>query len=167
MKRKNKAIAGAMSMMLLCAAVMPVSAAAPEDQTSSTQLNAEVDSKYTLTIPSTTNIQFNELSTKLDGELKVTGNVDTDEQIVVKATANPLTKTSGEKIDYKLTDGTTDFTGAVWNEAELRAGLANAEGQKAIDLFIEITQDEWNQAKAGSYTGNVTFVASLDTVTTE
>lgn len=164
---KKRWIAGIASVMLLTTAIMPVYAESPSQQSGELQIKTEVDSAYTLTIPQNADIEFERTSTQLSGALKVSGNVDTDEQVTVTATANPLSKTTGETIDYTLTDGSNVFRQAVWNESELRAGLTNEEGQKAIDLFIEITQDEWNQAKAGSYTGSVTFVASLDTVTTE
>lgn len=162
---KKKWIAGMASVMLLTTAIMPVYAESPSQQSGEMQIKTEVDSSYTLTIPQNTDIEFEKTSTQLSGALKVSGNVDTDEQVTVTATANPLCKTTGESIDYALTDGTAAFKGAVWDEAELRAGLTNAEGQKAIDLYIEITEDEWSQAKAGSYAGTITFVASLDTDT--
>lgn len=162
---KKRWIAGMASVMLLTTAIMPVYAESPSQQSGELQIKTEVDSSYTLTIPQNTDIEFEKTSTQLSGALKVSGNVDTDEQVTVTATANPLSKASGETIDYALTDGTAAFTGAVWDEAELRAGLTNAEGQKAIDLYIEITEDEWSQAKAGSYAGTITFVASLDTDT--
>lgn len=150
-----------MAGVMLLAAAMPVYAGDSSQQSGELQIKTDVDSSFTLTIPQNTNIDFKSTSTQLSGVLKVSGNVDTDEQITVTAKASPLAKTSGETIAYTLTDGTAAFTGAVWNEAELRAGLTNAEGQKAIPLYIEIAEDEWSRAKAGSYAGTVTFTAEL------
>lgn len=159
---KKKIIAGMMSVLLATGMTMPVGAANPGQQSGSTQLNTSVESSFILTIPATTNIVFNETKTQMPGSLKVSGNVDTNDWVLVVATTNPLEKITGESIDYSLTDGTNVFTDARWNETELRAGLTSAEGQKEIPLFVEITEEEWKQAKAGNYTGTVTFVAGLN-----
>ena len=66
---KRKTLAGIMSLAVIAAVAVPVHA---EDKT--TELNTNVPSKYELTIPMTTEIDFNTLSTDLNGTLKVTGN---------------------------------------------------------------------------------------------
>lgn len=176
MKKSRKRIA-------LCIAALTMAAALPvyaqeTTQTETTKLSASVDSKYTLTIPQDTSIVFNRTSTELNGTLKVTGNVDTDEKVVVTALSGALhNNTHGVDLPYTLktaASATTDtettdtettdtetkaFTEAEWSESELRAG--QTETGKEIQLFIGITEDAWKAAKAGSYEGTITFTATL------
>lgn len=85
---KKRFIAGMMSVALMGAMALPVGAAATDSQTM--QLTASVEPTFTLTIPAKTDIDFNSTSTNLNGTLKVTGNVLSNQKVTVTATANAL-----------------------------------------------------------------------------
>lgn len=149
---KRKTLAGMMSLAVMATVAVPVYA---EEKT--TAINTSVESKYELTIPTTTDIAFNVTSTNLNGELKVTGNVKPNETVTVSAVKNKLENqdNAGAEIDFALKQGTGDFTSATWNEQEL------IEETKAISLSVAIEQSAWDNAKAGEYTGGIVFTAEL------
>lgn len=162
-KMKKKRIAAMTGTLLLASAV---TAQAAQQQKDTVDLYAEVASTFILTIPASTEIPFGGLKTDLTGVLQVTGNVDTDEQVTVTASVQPLHNDShNEDISFEVKAGETAFQSAVWSETELRAGLESADAAKKIVLSVHIGQSAWDQAKAGAYAGSVTFQAELGKVT--
>lgn len=150
-------------MSALMIAGMAVPAAASQQEKSVT-VTTNIASSFTLSIPSATSINPGNIKTKMSGVLQVTGNVDADEQVTVSVTTTPLHNTSGGEIDYVITAGndTEAFTGDTWNETELRANTP-----KEISLYVNIAKNDWLQARAGAYTGTVTFTAQLTNVSSE
>ena len=121
------------------------------------ELNAYVESTYTLTIPSKTEIVFNSTSTDLNGTLKVTGNVRPMQKVTVKAELNALhNAVQNTNLPYKLMSGAVEFQAADWSETELRAAEP-----KELQLSVDIAAEDWNQAKGGEYQGNIVFTAEL------
>lgn len=161
--KKNR-LTGMMSAALATAMMMavPVGATAPEPQRDSTTVTTDIASSFVLTIPATTNITYGVERTQITGTLKVTGNVDTNEQVTVAVETSPLhNQTHNENIIYTVTASETGedaFTGDVWTETELR------DETKEIPLYVLISGDAWSQAKAGDYEGTITFTAQLSTV---
>lgn len=154
---KKRFIAGMMSAAMMAGMALPVNASATDSQTM--ELSASVESEFTLSIPSTTAIAYNQTSTDLNGTLKVTGNVLPTQKVTVTATANPLKNSvQNTELPYKLMNGTTEFTSAEWSETELRAATP-----KELTLSVDITEDDWKAAKAGAYTGSIVFLAELVT----
>lgn len=161
--KKNR-LAGMMSAALAAAMMMavPVGATATGPQRGSTTVTANVASSFVLSIPASTTINYGVERTKMSGSLKVTGNVDTNEQVTVAVETSPLhNQTHNENIIYTVTASETGedaFTGDAWTETELR------DETKEIPLYVLISGDAWDQAKAGDYEGTVTFTAQLSTV---
>lgn len=153
---KKKWIAGVLTAALCMTNMLPVYAA-KNQQSGTTTVTATVDSTYTMTIPAETKIPFNQVETKLNGQLKVKGNVRSNEEVSVVAAANPLENEKNEMISYVLKQGETEFKSATWSEQELRE-------EKAYDLSVTIPQATWDTAKAGTYTGGIVFTAELRTV---
>lgn len=147
----NKIGKSIMALSMAGCMILPVMA---EEKT--TTLTASKASTYTLTIPADTQIIYDTEKTELKG-LKVTGNVKPGSTVNVKATKNPLQR-SGTKdvLTYSLSNGDTEFESASWSEDELRAG------DKEITLSVNITKDAWASAKAGDYTGSITFDITLN-----
>ena len=157
---RQKRIACILGIALLSAAALPVYAQ-ETSQEKTTQLEAEVGSEYTLTIPAKTTIAFNATETDLTGTLKVSGNVLPTQNVTVTATCNPLhNAVQNTNLPYtlKIKDGDT-FSSAQWNEDELRSGQTG-DG-KQIALSVAITEDEWKKAEAGKYEGSIVFSAEL------
>lgn len=154
---KKQMISGALGIAMLSMLVLPVHA---EDQSGDTTIKAKIDSTYTLTIPLETEIAFNAETTNLASKLKVTGNVLPTQKVDVTATSgNFHNSVQDTDLPYTLKDDKGAFTGASWSADELRAGL---EGKgKEIGLSINIAPSDWNQAKAGDYTGTITFTAAM------
>ena len=150
---QKKWIAGVLTAALMMTSMLPVYAA-ENQQSGTTTVTATVDSTYTMTIPAETKIPFNQVETKLNGQLKVKGNVKSSEEVYVTADANPLENEKNETISYVLKQGGAEFTNATWSEQELRA-------EKAYDLSVTIPQATWDTAKAGTYTGGIVFTAQL------
>lgn len=157
---RKKRIACILGIALFFAAALPAYAQEPT-QEKTTQLEAEVASTYTLTIPAKTTIAFNATETDLEGTLKVSGNVLPTQKVTVTATSNPLHNTAqNTNLPYTLkVKGENAFSSEEWDEDELRSGLTG-EG-KQIALSVAITADDWNKAKAGKYEGSIVFSAEL------
>lgn len=158
---KRKILVGMMSALLAVGMAVPVGATETNPKSDSTTVTADVASSFVLSIPSTTDIVYKVEKTQIEGTLKVTGNVDTDEQVTVSVQPGQLHNEShNENIVYTITEGTgaEAFTGAAWSETELRAG------SKEFSLHVNISDDAWEQAKAGDYEGIVTFTAQLGKV---
>lgn len=152
---KKKMIAGALSLAVLSAAAIPVCA-------DETLIQVTIPTSYQLTIPKETNIGFNAESTNLDGVLKVSGKVLPTQSIQVtvetKALHNSVQNTN---LPYTLKCGADTFTGAVWSEEELYAGLAGEGEGKELQLSVAIDKAEWDKAEAGKYEGGIVFTATL------
>ena len=64
-----------------------------------------------------------------------------------------------------VTSNTTQqFSSDIWNETQLRDRLNGGDG-KTVSLSVNITEDNWKSAEAGTYTGNITFTSELSSVT--
>ena len=163
--RKSRKLAALLTAAVLMGSLaVPAGVWAADQQTESSDLIAEVSSTYQLKIPAQTTLSFGAQTTKLNGVLKVSGNVDVDQKVTVTATANALQNTShGTELAYTLLDGEQNlFQTADWSEEELRAGLEGDGKGKEIPLSVAITEETWKAAKAGTYEGSITFTAELE-----
>ena len=149
--------------MMLSVTCLPVRAAGEGNpQSGTTNLSVSKDSSYTLTIPaSQKNIIYGATSTEL-GDLLVTGNVDVGKEVTVSVTKHVLVRAGSpsDTITFALVDHTgntaAEYVATTWNETELRAGTKN------VPLTVDITQDAWDSAKAGSYIGSIVFAAQMN-----
>lgn len=153
---KKKWIASILTTALMITSMLPVYAA-ENQQSGTTTVTATVDSTYTMTIPAETTIPFNQIETKLNGQLKVKGNVRNSEKVSVTATEKPLENENKETIAYVLKQNGAEFKSATWSEQDLRA-------EKAYNLSVTIPKEIWDTAKAGTYAGGIVFTAELKTV---
>ncbi len=149
----------ATALLLALMLVLSVGAAAfAADQSGETLVRASIESTYILTIPREQTIAFNALSTELSSPLKVTGNIASGKKVTVTAATEALAcPTQDTTIPFSLQKDGSDFTSEDWTDAELRAA-----SPKEITLSIEIAAAAWNAAKAGEYTGTITFQAKLN-----
>lgn len=157
---RKKIIAGITCAMLMGAMALPVSA-------EETPITATVGSSYELTIPASTNIVYNATTTPLNGIVTVEGNVLPNQIVTVSATPGNLHNSEqNTNLPYTLvTSNTTQqFSSDTWNETQLRDRLNGGDG-KTVSLSVNITEDNWKSAEAGTYTGNITFTSELSSVT--
>ncbi len=157
---KRKITMGLTAFALMGAMALPVSAQ-ENTESKDTTIRATIQSTYTLTIPAETTIDFEAVSTNLEGELKVAGNVLPSQEVEVTANAGTFHNTvQNTDLPYKLMNGQEEFKTSTWDEDTLRAGLQEGQG-KAIPLSIAIEEADWETAEAGEYTGTITFTATL------
>ena len=153
---KNRWIAGVLATALLMTGVMPVYAA-ENQQSGTTAVKARVESTYTLTIPSNTNLSFGAENTAI-GALSVTGNISPTQQVEVSAEKTDFVDETdaANTFSFDLLHDGQIFTGQIWSEAEVRA----AQAVSAL-LTVHISEATWKNAKAGSYRAVLTFRAEL------
>lgn len=142
MKLTKKLIAGAMALTLSLAVTIPAFAEEVEISTS-------IDPTYTVTIPEETEIEFNVTETDFGAITLTSALVNPGYYVKVAVTPNALANDADETktIPYTVTDASGDeFTSAEY----IAAGDTTA-------LKIAITEDDWNAAFAGDYSGTVIF----------
>lgn len=154
---KKRIITSLMALTLMVTIVLPVSA---EQEKVETTLELDVKSVYNITIPKGQSIEFANTETELDGELAITGNIRTNEKVVVKVERTEfINKTVPERtIAYTLSQRgeMAEFTTMEWSDVELRA-----ETPVAYDLDVNITEAEWGSAYAGNYESVITFKVGI------
>lgn len=123
-------------------------------QSAIAEISVDIAPTYTVTIPDNTQITFNTTQTDF-GKVELTkAQLEVGKSVKVTAQAGALANTDDntKTIPYTVMAGETAFTGAEYT----------AQGQ-STDLTLNVTQDAWNSAYAGSYEGAVTFtVAYID-----
>ena len=114
---------------------------------------------YTVSIPEDVSVTFNDTETNW-GSIEVTqAQIEPNMQIEVSLTADNADSTlvlvnqadETKTIPYTVNDENGIFS----------SGTYLATGDKT-ELTINITQDNWNQAAAGSYEDTVTFTVSYE-----
>ena len=179
--KKSRFIAG-FSAMALAISAMSISAfAAPEptkiDQTTpepkqgQAVITTTIEPTYIVTIPADTTVAFNALSTdfgsveltqaRLDPGKQIKVTVDTDGELNNAADASNV-------IPYIVTaQYATGEPGGVYMPFNVKGSdlTFDTTGQ-AFAMEIQITENDWNKAYAGSYSDTVTFNVSYEDVPT-
>ena len=141
----------------LSAASLGVSAATITDQsdpkTGETTITTQIAPTYTVTIPDKVSIVFNTTQTQFGTVELSKAQLEVGKSVYVQASAGALANTADntKTIPYTLMAGENTFTGAEY----IAAG-------QSTSLTLNISQDDWNRAYAGSYEGAVTFTVSYD-----
>ena len=140
------------ALALVSAMALPVSAA-DNTQTGDMNVQATVKSDYTLTVPKeVVNIPFEQENTEL--KITVSGNIEKGKTIRVTTGKSGVLKTETDsELPY-----TIDNTQLTWSDTDLDNGGENGV-EKATTLTI--SQESWKAAKAGTYSGIVTFTAEM------
>ncbi len=143
--------------MLLTMSVTAFAAEINQDsdpKTTDTVITAEIAPSYTVTIPADIEVAFNETETAF-GTIEIdAAQIDPDKCIRVTLAADGNLENAIDNtkvIPYEITADSAAFTSAVY--------LATGD---ATDLTINILQDDWDQAYAGSYSDTVTFTVSYE-----
>lgn len=162
--RAKKAAVLALSAALVMAAGIPVYASEGDDtgtQESSINLTMSKESDYMMTIPkTTTSIQFGTVDTVI-GDLYVTGDIGTKQQVAVTVDKTDFTDVKDEEnsFPFALQSGGADFEEAVWNWEQVRA-----DTPAAYPLTVHIPSSMWGDVVAGDYAATLTFYAELQDV---
>ena len=177
MKNTRRFISG-LSALALAISAMSISAfAAPEatviDQTTpepkqgEAEITTEIAPTYIVTIPADTTVAFNDLTTdfgsveltqaRLDPGKQVVVTVDTDGELNNAADAEKV-------IPYMVTaQYATGEPDDIYVPFNVKGNdlIFDTAGQ-AFAMEIQITEDDWNAAYAGSYSDTVTFNVSYE-----
>ena len=137
--------------LIFCAAALAEGTYDEDDSTASTTLTTTIKGpdapSYTLIIPSTLTITPNATSTTLTVQLTEANNANS---IRVETAANgSMTNGSGGTIDFTVTPNKLSFS----NFNILPSSKT---------MTINITEEEWQQAAAGTYTGTMSFTISAE-----
>ena len=155
---KKRMFAGMLCMMMAVSVAAPVSAAEPQEK--STTLTTDVASEYMLTIPQNMTIPFGAEETGI-GSVKVTGNVKPAETVQVDVEVGNFISQDDPQDTIALTlinkNDNSEFGISFWSEKNMR------DETKEIPLAVQVKEEDWAKAYAGTYQATLTFTASLIT----
>lgn len=119
-----------------------------EQKSSDVTITANIAPTYTVTIPASTNIDFNTTSTALGRVGLSDARLEKNYAIKVSAQTGEFVNTSDltKTIPYTLNSSEGVFTSAEYT----------VEGE-GTDLTVDIKADDWNKTPAGSYEATIIF----------
>lgn len=149
----KKILAFILSLTLLCGAVAMADTYTNDGANDpSTELKVTVSSGYTIVIPATLDIPFNQTATNLTVEVTALHLPSTANALkVAVGTMNPLTNEANKTLAYTM-DGKTTSVARYFQKLESQ------------NFVVGITQADWNKAPAGNYSGTVNFIISFDNI---
>lgn len=156
----KKIIAFTLALGLLCSTTALADTYTNGSNDPSTVLSTTLDETYTLVIPSTLNIPFNSISTNLPIEVTAlrllpVGTVENTVRALHVKVNQPNLKLVNEadnssKIDYNLGGG-----------EGTPARTHYFTGTETKNFNVTISQSEWDNAAAGTYTETITFTTGI------
>lgn len=121
-----------------------------------TELTANFQSDYVLNIPA--NQTITERNAEI-GNLFVTGDIAPNQVVDVSVTTNKFVRVgSNDDLDFtlKYDNSSKDLSTYAFSEADIQK-----DSEKKLDLWTDITENDWSNAKAGEYNGSIIFTANL------
>lgn len=154
-----------MAMPLTAYAANPITEAT--EQKGEAVITTEIAPSYIVTIPADTTVKFHDLTTDF-GKVELT-KAQLDPGKVVKVTVNSDGELNNAADDKKVIPYTVMAQYASGAEGEVYVPF-NVKGNdltfdttgQAFAMEIQITEDDWNKAYAGSYSDTVTFNVSYE-----
>ena len=154
-----------MAMPLTAYAANPITEAT--EQKGEAVITTEIAPSYIVTIPADTTVKFHDLTTDF-GKVELT-KAQLDPEKVVKVTVNSDGELNNAADDKKVIPYTVMAQYASGAEGEVYVPF-NVKGNdltsdttgQAFAMEIQITEDDWNKAYAGSYSDTVTFNVSYE-----
>ena len=175
---KNKVITGLLGFLVVLGMATPALAdqvgaskdlnvneqsTVSDDKAGTVKVTSNVHSNFTLQIPSSFELGYNHLDANI-GDVSIKNDLQnggygiTAGKVVNVTEKHQALENNGNKIEFTVSGskerkdnsfGTQTFT----NQDVL--------SNRHVPVFMHVTQDQWNQAKAGNYTGSITFTATL------
>ena len=168
--KKYRFISGLSALAVMA---MPLTAYAANPITETTEqkgeavITTEIAPSYIVTIPADTTVKFHDLTTDF-GKVELT-KAQLDPGKVVKVTVNSDGELNNAADDKKVIPYTVMAQYASGAEGEVYVPFKTAEQPLEMDtegqkfaLSIEIGEEDWNKAYAGSYSDTVTFNVSYE-----
>lgn len=139
-------------LVLIIASAMSLPAfAAGNSSGGITTITTSIEATYTVTIPESTPITFNVLSNPIGNIAVTAARLAPGEKITVTAVTDGMLKNDDNQtvtIAYTLKSGGAAFSSSDFTSIATKA------------LTVDITQEAWDNAPAGDYTGTITFTVS-------
>ena len=138
--------------LLICTTALAEGTYDETDNTASTTLTTTIADPtqpaptYTIIIPATLDIAPNAASTPLMIKLVEVQNAS-EIKVTAAATNGSMRNSSGGAINFTVQSGTLTYS-----------NFSSLPSEK--QMSIEITSEQWQQAEAGTYTGEMTFTIS-------
>lgn len=128
-------------------------------QEASMDVELNLPSTYTVTIPANQEIQFKQIMTKLETPLVVEGNIAPDKKVQVKVELQSF-------IHKELPNSTLEFQlwdqkSHEWKGTNCFAKDLENNQQKRIFLNLVISEEVWQKAEPGTYEGSIIFTSSI------
>ncbi|MGM0214220.1 hypothetical protein [Enterococcus sp. AZ109] len=121
-----------------------------------TELTANFESTYVLTIPSNQTITEKNVNI---GDLYVTGDIAPDQLVQVTAETKQFERVGSNDVlpfVLKHNQSSTLLEDFQFEEADMLSG-----SETKLDLWTDINETDWSNAKAGEYKGSIVFTAEL------
>ena len=159
----KKLICGLSALMLMTS---PLSAYADTVITESTaqkgetQLAMDVAPAYVLTIPADTTVKEGAVSTKFGSVVLTEARVEPGKCLLISVEGDYALKNKADEtktIPYDVTVFMTDVDGETYEESTKKYGFYGIFGKDTAELTIHISEEDWENAPAGSYSDVLTF----------
>lgn len=172
--KKYRFISGLSALAVMAMPLTAFAAAEPTQineksvpQSAQAEITTEIAPSYIVTIPADTKVKFNDTQTDF-GKVELT-KAQLDPGKVVKVTVNSDGELNNAADDKKVIPYTVMAQYASGAEGEVYIPFKTAEQPLEMDtegqkfaLSIEIGEEDWNKAYAGSYSDTVTFNVSYE-----
>ncbi|WP_430608992.1 hypothetical protein [Enterococcus sp. MSG3310] len=142
-------------LVFLLAGVVPLSVSTTV-LADTTELTANFESNYILNIPSNQTITDKNVNI---GDLYVTGDIAPDQTVKVTAEVNQFERVGSNDVlpfTIKCNQSTDELADYYFSETDILAG-----SETKLDLWSDINEADWTNAKAGEYKGSIVFTAEL------
>ena len=174
MKNTRRFISGLSALAIMAMPITAFAAAEPtqineqsDPQSADVLITTEIAPTYIVTIPADTTVAFNDLTTDFGSVELTQARLDPGKQVVVSVDTDG--ELNNEADDTKIIPYTVTAqyaTGEVGEEYMpfnvKDSDLTFDTAGQAFAMTIEISEDDWNAAYAGSYSDTVTFNVSYE-----
>ena len=178
---KNKVITGLLGFLVVLGMATPALAdqvGAPKDfnvneqskvsdnEAGTVNVTSNVHSNFTLQIPSSFELGYNHLDAYI-GDVSIKNDpqnggygITAGKVVNVTEEHQALQNNSDKnnKIKFTVSGSAADKGDNFGTQTFTNQDMFN---NRYVSVFMHVTQDQWNQAKAGNYTGSITFKATL------
>lgn len=177
---KNKVITGLLGFLVVLGMATPALAdqvgaskdfnvneqSTVNDKDGTVEVTSNVHSNFTLQIPSSFELGYNHLDAYI-GDVSIKNDpqnggygITAGKVVNVTEKHQALQNDSDKnnKIEFTVSGSEDKKDNSFGTQTFTNQDMFN---NRQVPVFMHVTQDQWNQAKAGNYTGSITFTATL------
>lgn len=178
---KNKVITGLLGFLVVLGMATPALAdqvgaskdlnvneqsTVSDDKAGTVKVTSNVHSNFTLQIPSSFELGYNHLDANI-GDVSIKNDpqnggygITAGKVVNVTEKHQALENDSDKnnKIEFTVSDSIGEKDNSFGTQTFTNKDVLIG---KKVDVYMHVTQDQWNQAKAGNFSGSITFKATL------